>query len=162
MTIGWLTLFVTQALVGLLVITVYKAAGGAPLSDFLGMAAPIGFCQGAGQAIAIGQQWESQFNVDQAVNFGLIYASIGFFASFLFGVPAARWAIRKGLHANTLARLDDVYLRGLYPPVERPSMGQQVTHSANIDSQAYSLGILGVAYLLTNQFLVVMQPLTAC
>lgn len=161
MTIGWLTLFVTQALVGLLVITVYKAAGGAPLSDFLGMAAPNGFCQGAGQAIAIGQQWESQFKIDQAVNFGLIYASIGFFASFLFGVPAARWAIRKGLHANTLARLDDVYLRGLYPPAERPSMGQQVTHSASIDSLAYSLGLLGIAYLLTNQFLVVIQPLVA-
>lgn len=161
MTIGWLTIFVTQALVGLLVIMLYKITGGASLSPFLGMAAPLGFCQGAGQAIAIGQQWQTQFNIDQAVNFGLIYASIGYFASFLFGVPAARWAIRKGLHANMLARLDDVYLRGLYPPVQRPSMGQQVTHPANIDSLAYSLGILGIAYLLTHQFLILMQPLTA-
>lgn len=161
MTLGWLTIFVTQALVGLLVITGYKAAGGTPLSDFLGMAAPNGFCQGAGQAIAIGQQWQSQFQVDLAVNFGLIYASIGFFASFLIGVPAARWALRKGLHTNTLARLDEVYLRGIYPPGNRPSSGQQVTHPSNIDSFAFSLGILGVAYLLTDQFLGVMQQLTS-
>lgn len=161
LTLGWLTLFVTQALIGLGVISIYSAAGGEPLSAFLGMAAPNGFCQGAGQAIAIGQQWESEFKIDQAKNFGLIYASIGFFSSFLFGVPVARLVIRKGLNANVLARLDEVYLRGIYPPDQRPSMGQQVTHSANIDSLAYSVGFLGVAYLLTSQYLRLMQPLTA-
>ena len=76
-------------------------------------------------------------------------------------MPAARWAIRKGLSANALARLDEVYLRGVHPPEQRPSMGHQVSHSANVDSLAYHLGILGVAYLVTDQYLRLMQPLTA-
>lgn len=161
MTIGWLTIFVAQALIGLGVISMYVAAGGGPLSEFLGLLAPLGFAQGPGQAVATGAQWQSEFGIDLAVNFGLIYASVGFFASFLVGVPAARWAIRKGLNANVLARLDEVYLRGVHLRDQRPSMGQQVTHSANIDSLAYHLGLLGIAYLLTDQYLRLMQPLTA-
>ena len=161
MTIGWLTLFVTQALIGLGVISVYVGTGGAQLSEFLGLLAPLGFAQGPGQAVATGAQWESEFGIELAVNFGLIYASIGFVASFLVGVPAARWAIRRGLNANVLARLDEVYLRGVHLRDQRPSMGQHVTHSANIDSLAYHLGLLGVAYLLTDQYLRLMQPLTA-
>ena len=130
-------------------------------SEFLGLLAPTGFAQGPGQAVATGTQWESEFGIDLAANFGLIYASIGFFASFLVGVPAARWAIRRGLNTNLLARLDEVYLRGVHLRDQRPSMGQHVTHSANIDSLAYHLGLLGVAYLLTDQYLRLMQPLTA-
>lgn len=158
-TVGWLTLFVTQALIGLGVMLAYKATTGSPLSEFLGLAAPNGFCQGSGQAIAIGQQWESEFKIDKATSFGLIYASVGFFASFLFGVPAARWAIRRGLTTNVLARLDEAYLRGVHPPGQRPSTGQHVTHSANIDTLAFHLGLLGVAYLLTDQYLRLAQPL---
>lgn len=161
MTIGWLTIFVTQALIGFGVISVYVSASGEELSGFLGLLAPLGFAQGPGQAVATGSQWESKFGIELAVNFGLIFASVGFVSSFLFGVPAARWAIRNGLNANVLARLDEVYLRGMHQREQRPSMGQQVTHSANIDSLAYHLGILGVAYLLTDQYLRLIQPLTA-
>jgi ESS family glutamate:Na+ symporter len=161
MTIGWLTILVAQAVIALGVISVYVGAGGKPLSGFLGLMAPHGFAQGPGQAVAIGAQWESEFGIDLTVNFGLIYASVGFFASFLVGVPAARWAIRRGLNANVLARLDEVYLRGMHLRDQRPLMGHHVTHSANVDSLAYHLGLLGVAYLLTDQYLRLMQPLTA-
>ena len=161
MTVGWLTIFVTQGLIGLGVISIYKGFSSEALSDFLGLLAPLGFAQGPGQAVATGAQWESEFNIQLAVNFGLIFASVGFVASFLVGVPAARWAIRSGLNSNLKARLDDVYLAGVYPAGKRPSMGEQVTHSANIESLAYHVGLLGVAYLLTDQYLRVMQPLVS-
>ncbi|MGI9323074.1 MAG: sodium/glutamate symporter, partial [Pseudomonadales bacterium] len=50
-------------------------------------------------------------------------------------------------------------LKGLHDPASRPSSGRQVTHSANVDSLVYHLGIVGAAYLLTDFYLVSIQTL---
>ena len=161
MSIGWTMSLVLQALAGLGVILLYNSlAAGGELSAFLGILVTHGFTQGPGQAIAMGSIWESDFQIGDAVRFGLIYASMGFVASFLIGVPAARYAIRKGLNENTAARLDSEFLRGVHDLDKRPQAGRQVTHSANVDSLVFHLSILGLAYVLTHHYLLYMQSLT--
>ena len=159
LSIGWTMSLVLQALVGLVVLVTYNLVTGGELSHYLGILVTHGFTQGPGQAMAMGSIWESEFGVGSAINFGLIYASMGFVVSFVIGVPAARYAIRNGLNQNTAARLTEEFLSGVHDQSARPEAGRQVTHSANVDSLIFHLSILGVAYLLTNEYLVLVQSL---
>lgn len=160
MSVGWTMSLVLQALAGLLVIVLYNEVTGGEISVFLGMLVTHGFTQGPGQAIALGSIWQAEFQIEDAVRFGLIYASLGFVVSFLVGVPAARYAIRKGLNENTSARLTAEFIQGIHDVDSRPTTGKQVTHSANVDSLVFHISILGVAYLLTHHFLIFMQSVT--
>jgi len=157
LSIGWTMSLVLQGLVGLAVILVYNQATGGELSHYLGMLVTHGFTQGPGQAMAMGSIWQGEFDVDNAVNFGLIYASMGFIISFVVGVPAARWAIARGMNHNTAARLTEEFRRGLHDEDTRLSAGQQVTHSANVDSLVFHISILGLAYLITDTYLTWLQ-----
>jgi len=158
LSIIWTMSLVLQALVGLLVVRAYNGATGQSLSEFLGLIATHGFTQGPGQALSLGSLWQESHGIENAVNFGIIYASAGFVAAFVIGVPAARWAVQRGLNANTAARLDDDFVTGVFARERRPAAGQQVTHPANLDSLAFHLGILGVAYLVTNEWLEFIAP----
>lgn len=157
----WTMSLVSQALLGLLVVLAYNGMTGAQLSEFLGMIVTHGFTQGPGQALAMGNIWEQEHGITNAVSFGVIYASAGFVAAFVVGVPIARWAVRQGLNANAAARLDEDFTRGWFALERRESAGQQVTHPANVDSLAFHLGILGLAYLLTDTWLNFIAPIAA-
>jgi glutamate:Na+ symporter, ESS family len=152
----WVMSLVLQSLAGLAVILIYNHVSGGQLSYFLGMIATHGFTQGPGQALALGNIWETELGIEHAVNFGLTYASFGFIAAFVVGVPIARSAIRAGLNYNKAARINDEFLKGLL--TTDVSAGKQITHSANVDSLAYHIAILGVAYVLTDQYLVFIAP----
>ncbi len=157
LSIGWTMSLVMQALVGLSVVLVFNLVSGGTISHYLGLLVTHGFTQGPGQAMAMGSIWQNEFAVENAISFGLIYASAGFVVSFLVGVPAARYAIRRGLNQNTSARLNEEFLSGVHDKESRPSAGRQVTHSGNVDSLVYHLGILGVAYILTDAYLTQIQ-----
>ncbi len=159
LSIVWIMSLVLQALVGLVVIMAYNAISGEELSHFLGMIATHGFTQGPGQALALGNIWENELGVTQAIKFGLTYASAGFIAAFLVGVPVARWAIRSGLNFNQSARIDQEFLKGIMQ--SEASAGNQITHSANVDSLVYHIAILGVAYVITDQYLLAIQPIAS-
>ncbi len=159
--IVWTMSLVLQALVGLVVVKGYNGVTGESLSEFLGMIATHGFTQGPGQALSLGSLWQESHGIENAVNFGIIYASAGFVAAFVVGVPAARWAVQRGLNANKAARLDNDFVSGVFARERRPSAGKQITHPANLDSLAFHLGILGVAYLLTNEWLDFIGPIAA-
>ncbi|MFP6806210.1 MAG: sodium/glutamate symporter [Pseudomonadales bacterium] len=152
----WVMCLVMQALVGLGVILVYNELSGNDLSHFLGLIATHGFTQGPGQAIALGNIWENELGISNAMNFGLIYASVGFLAAFVVGVPVARYAIRAGLNFNKSARIDDEFLRGILS--SEVSAGKQITHSANVDTLAFHISILAVAYVLTDQYIKFVFP----
>ncbi len=157
----WTMSLVLQALLGLLVVLAYNGMTGAQLSEFLGIIVTHGFTQGPGQALAMGNIWEHDHGITNAISFGVIYASAGFVAAFVVGVPVARWAVQKGLNANTSARLDKDFIRGWFAPERRESAGQQITHPANVDSLAMHIGILGIAYLLTDAWLNFIGPIAA-
>ncbi|MCZ6503696.1 MAG: sodium:glutamate symporter [Gammaproteobacteria bacterium] len=156
MSVIWIMSLVLQALVGLAVILVFNQVSGGDLSYFLGVIATHGFTQGPGQALALGSIWENELGITHAINFGLIYASVGFLMAFVVGVPVARRAIRAGLNFNQSARIDDEFLRGIL--TSEVSAGRQVTHSANVDSLVFHIAILGVAYVFTDQYLKFVYP----
>jgi ESS family glutamate:Na+ symporter len=159
LAVVWVMSLALQALAGLLVILAFNEVSAEPLSPFLGLLVTHGFTQGPGQALALGTIWENELGIADAINFGLVYASAGFIVAFAVGVPVARWAMRRGLNHNTNARLDAEFLRGLYTQRDI-STGSMVTHSANVDTLAYHIGILGFAYLLTDTWLNFVAPWT--
>jgi ESS family glutamate:Na+ symporter len=161
LSVLWVMSLVLQALIGLAVIAGYNAASGEGLSYFLGIIVTHGFTQGPGQALAMGSIWENELGITHAINFGLIYASVGFIAAFTIGVPVARYAIKAGMNFNSSARIDDEFLTGIRNRDSDVSAGRQITHSGNVDSMTFHLSILGVAYLLTDQYLKFMQPIAA-
>jgi len=110
LSVLWVMSLVMQAIIGIGVIAAYDAVSGEGLSFFLGAIVTHGFTQGPGQALAMGSIWEHDLGVTHAINFGLIYASIGFIAAFLIGVPVARHAIKAGINFNRAARIDDEFL----------------------------------------------------
>lgn len=157
----WVMSLVMQAIVGLVGMMSYNLMADQTLSEFVGIIATHGFTQGPGQALAIGNIWETELGISQAVNFGIVYASIGFVVAFLVGVPVARWAITNGLNHNKSACLDEEFLSGIINRSKHVSAGMQITHSANLDSFAFHLSILGLAYLITDQYISFMQPIAA-
>lgn len=157
----WVMSLVLQALIGLIIILGFNAATSGALSEYLGILVTHGFTQGPGQALAIGSIWESEFAIQNAMSFGLIYASMGFIAAFGIGVPVARWAVRQGLNANRSARIDDEFVAGVLNEDTNLSAGKQVTHPANVDTLGYHLAILAIAYLLTDAYINFMNPLVS-
>jgi len=161
LSIVWVMSLVLQGLAGLAVITLYNIVTDGELSHFLGMIATHGFTQGPGQALAMGSIWQESFGITHAADFGLIYASAGFVVAFAVGVPAARYAIRKGMHHNKTARIDDEFLKGILIPDSNQSAGNQITHSANVDSLTFHLSVLALGYVITDQYLKFVQPMAA-
>ncbi len=157
LTLVWTISLALQALVGLVVIVGYNGLTGSGINEFLGMIATYGFTMGPGQALTYGSIWSNNFGIADAATVGLIYASFGFVVAFLLGVPIARWAIRKGINENSAASIDDEFLRGYYRPSTNVATGRQVTHSGNVDTLAFHLGILAVAYILTHYWIALMQ-----
>ena len=158
----WLTLIWTmslalQTLLGLAVIFLLNAALSGNTSEFLGMISAHGFTQGPGQALTIGGIWETEFGIDNAANVGLIYASVGFAVAFAVGIPAASWVVRRGLNANRSASINGDFLRGMYATDNAETTGRHVTHPSNVDTFAFHLSILGVAYIITHLWLSMMQ-----
>ena len=153
----WTMSLVMQAMIGLVVILAYNQANAADVSPYLGMIVAHGFTQGPGQALALGSIWESQFAVADAASTGLVYASFGFIVSFLVGVPVARAIIRRGLNNNKKAELAKEFIEGLYAQATRPGAGRLVTHPSNLESAAFHIGLLGLAYLLTFNWLSYLQ-----
>jgi ESS family glutamate:Na+ symporter len=154
----WVICLVLQALVGFAAISAYNGMTSEPLSGFLGLIVTHGFTQGPGQALALGDLWATEYSIQHAVDFGLIYASLGFVAAFVVGVPMARWILKKNLHHKTGGTLDSDFERGLYTDAASPTAGKLITHSANVDSLAFHLGLLGCAYLITDQYLKLAHP----
>ena len=159
LSIIWVMSLVLQAMVGLAAILIYNKISGGQLSYFLGVIVTHGFTQGPGQALAMGSIWETQMGIAHAIDFGLVYASIGFFVAFVVGVPIARRSIRLGLNHNQSARMDDEFLKGIMQ-THLPA-GRQITHPANVDSLAYHIAILGLAYLITDQYLKFLNPIVS-
>lgn len=159
LSVIWVMSLVMQALVGLLVVVGYNLASGSDLSIYLGIIATHGFTQGPGQALALGNIWEVEYAIENAVSFGLIYASMGFLVAFAVGVPIARRFVKAGANENKQARIDQEFEVGLL--TTRQGTGEQVTHSANVDSLAFHIGILGIAYVLTDQYLKLLGPLAS-
>lgn len=161
LTLIWAISLGAQGVLGYGVIAAYDQVTGSNLSAFLGALITHGFTQGPGQALTYGGIWEKQYGIENAAQVGLIYASLGFIVAFAIGVPMAKWIVRKGLNANKASTIDSQFLSGFFKPQAQPEAGRQVTHPANVDSLAYHICLIGIAYVLTHVWLLSMRNVVA-
>lgn len=110
-----------------------------------GLQIPFAFAQGPGQSVNYGGMLEANGVVD-AVQVGITFAAMGFLVAFLIGVPYARKGIKKGL-APFSGEISPSMLKGIYEPEEQESLGNQTTHPGNIDTLAFHVALVGMAWV---------------
>ena len=144
MGLTWTLLFSLQALLGFLV--VFLAGSRFGMDPMYGLLAAFAFAQGPGQAATFGAIFEQQ-GWEGAVPVALAFAAVGFAASFLMGVPLAKWGMRLGLGKHSVP-LSDSVRRGYYPREEqRESMGRVTTFPGNFETLGFHFALMGIAYL---------------
>ncbi len=155
-----LSQFAVQALVGLLLTFALFSSILPDLFPSFGFLLPLGFCQGPGQAYAIGQGWEG-FGFTGAGSVGLTFAAIGFIFASFGGVFLINYGIRHGWLKPEFGKgLDTKNVKsGVYPPDrERPVAATMSTESEAIDTMTYHFAFVVFVYLLAYFLL---QGLTA-
>jgi ESS family glutamate:Na+ symporter len=147
MGLTWTLVFAIQALVGIGVVGATGRFGG--MDPVYGFMVPFAFAQGPGQAVTFAGIFEQQGWTD-AVDVGLAFASAGFAAAFLVGVPLAKWGMSKGLATHSMGISDSVGKGYFREDEETESMGTETTFSGNIDTLTVHFALMGVAYLLAH------------
>jgi len=147
MTLLFLGMLFLQSSIGAGVMMGWEALTGQGLTSGVGLLAGHGFTQGPGQTLAIAAGWE-KMGLTDAVSMGLAFAAVGFFAAALVGVPVANWGIRKGYAVRGIRELSDDFLAGMEPKKGGAIGTVNITHSANVDSLSFHLGIMGLVYFL--------------
>ncbi|MFO8056573.1 MAG: sodium/glutamate symporter [bacterium] len=122
------------------------------LFETLGFLVPMAYNEGPGQAVSIGKVWQDLGCTD-AATIGITFASVGFFLAFFVGVPIANWGLRKGLAVQSPEELPRCLITGIYPPEDCEEAGRQTMHSANVESLAFQLAMVGLVYIITWFFL---------
>ena len=144
-------IFPLQAVIGG-VFTLLFISLGANLFSSFGFLTPLGFIEGPGQALSIGESWEqlAAHLYTNATTVGITFAAIGFFFAFFVGVPLVDWGIRKGLSHQTPKVLPKDFVQGIIQRnQEKKPAGSETTHPANIDSLSFHFALVGLSYLLT-------------
>ncbi|HSV95367.1 MAG TPA: sodium/glutamate symporter [Spirochaetota bacterium] len=137
-----------QALAGGLLVILFNYMGYNLFKTF-GFFAPLGFTEGPGQALSIGKVWEN-FGFEHAATIGLTFATVGFLFAFFVGVPLANWGIKKGRAAQPQTALPKDLLTGVIGKNSpKESAGTLTMHSANVETLAFQLSLVGLVYLLT-------------
>lgn len=147
MGLTWTFVFAVQALIGVGVVAATGRFGG--MDAVYGFMVPFAFAQGPGQAVTFAGIFEQQ-GWDDAVNVGLAFASAGFAAAFLVGVPLAKWGMSKGLATHSMGISDSVGKGYFREDEETESMGTETTFSGNIDTLTVHMALMGLAYLLAH------------
>lgn len=146
MGLVWCFLYAFTAVVGVAVIAVIGPAFG--MDPLYGMLIPYAFCQGPGQAANMGLIYEEVYGMENAQMVGLTFAVFGFVAAFVFGVPLAKYGLKKKLQVSN-AKITASVQRGYFIPEEqREYMGKVTTHSGNIETLAFHVALMGVAYVI--------------
>ena len=141
-----------QAIIGALVIYGYNLFN-EPIFEGLGFLAGLGFTLGPGQSLAIGKVWET-FDVQHAATLGLTFSAIGYFIASFVGVPLANWGLRTGRTSHSKRKgLDQEFLKGVMDREgEKEIAGKNTMHSANVDTMAFHLALVGLVYFITYAF----------
>jgi ESS family glutamate:Na+ symporter len=145
----WSLSLTVQALVGAGTVVAYNAVTGSDTNIFLGYLVTHGFTQGPGQGLAMGGVWSKAFQVPDGPTMGLIWATMGFVAAYVAGVPYARYFVKKGMNVNKRSKIDEEFLSGILKDDTHLEAGRETTHSASTETLAYHLAIIGLVYIIT-------------
>ena len=147
--------FPLQAVFGGLMVMAFGLVGIKLFSTF-GFLVPLGFTEGPGQALSFGKVWETH-GFAHAAGIGLTFATIGFFFAFFVGVPLVNWGIRHGHSKHAPKDLPRDFLTGVTArdQVCDPA-GNQTMHCANVDTLAFQMAMVGLAYLLSYYVVILL------
>jgi ESS family glutamate:Na+ symporter len=141
--------YMLQLLVGIGVISAWNTVTGDGLETATGFLAGIGFSGGPGSATTYAHIWQKT-GMNDVVTMGVTYAAMGYIVAAFVGVPVANWGIRRGMSTFTgHDRLNKSMLTGLTEHNQCESMGNQMTHSGNLDSLSFHVAIGAIAYGVT-------------
>lgn len=161
----WMCLTMTssfglQAALGGLLVVLFGLLG-TELFPTFGFLVPMGFEEGPGQALSFGKVWEG-VGFEHGATIGLTFAAVGFLFSFFVGVPLANWGLRKGLSSQGGGSLPDEFIKGIYSKEKQGKpAGNMTTHSANIDTLAFHVALIGLVYALTYVFTLMLSKIVA-
>jgi len=124
-----------------------------------GFLVPMGFEEGPGQALSIGQTWEG-FGFANASTIGLSFAMFGFLVAIFVGVPLAGWMIHKGYTSQKSVEVSTDFRTGICgKDMDKESAGTLTTHSSAIDSLTVHASLIGVIYLITYGFVTALETI---
>lgn len=125
----------------------YFMGGITDMSPGYGMLIQFAFCQGPGQSAAYGAIFE-QYGWDNASMVAITFASVGFIAAFLIGIPAAKFGVKCGI-AKHCGKIDESILKGYFRKEEQTEyMVKDTTCNSNIETLAFHFALIGVCYVL--------------
>ncbi len=120
---------------------------GAEMDSIYGMLVQFAFCQGPGQSASFGALFES-YGWENASTVAMMFASVGFIAAFLVGIPAAKAGIKRGL-AKHSGKIDEKVLKGYLKKDEQTELTtKDTTVNSNIETLAFHFALIGICYLL--------------
>ncbi len=120
---------------------------GAEMDSIYGMLVQFAFCQGPGQSASFGALFES-YGWENASTVAMMFASVGFVAAFLVGIPAAKAGIKRGL-AKHSGKIDEKVLKGYLKKDEQTELTtKDTTVNSNIETLAFHFALIGICYLL--------------
>lgn len=131
-----------QALVAILLIVAFNSFG-KDVNAGLGMLLPLGFCQGPGQAMSIGNAWQASGLV-HGPQIGLHMAAIGYAWAIFAGIPFVLWN-RKRMAPGSLATTSSSH----WVDERRPEHGDLTL----------TLALIGFVYLLTFAVVALLSSL---
>lgn len=150
--------FSLQAVIGGLIVIMIGLLGFKLFPTF-GFLLSLGFEEGPGQALSFGKVWET-VGFEHAATIGLTFAALGFLFSFFVGVPIANWGIRKGFTAQVPGSLPRHFLKGIVPKDhDKEPAGNLTMHSGNIETLAFHAAVIGLVYLLSYGFTLLLGKL---
>ena len=136
-----------------LIYTVYP-----DLFPAFGLALPLGFELGPGQAYSISLPWESM-GFEGATSVGLALAAIGFLVGSIGGVILINIGVAHGwVDAETAAKLRSRGVRtGFLSKDEMRESSKFTTDSESIDSFTYHIALVMVTYILSSLVLLIAR-----
>lgn len=143
--------FPLQAIIGG-IFTLLLIRLGFNLFSSFGFLTPLGFIEGPGQALSIGQSWEqiAPAIYTNATIVGLTFAAVGFFFAFFIGIPLVDWGIRKGFSDQIPKVLPKDFVRGIISKnQQKKHAGYETTHPANVDVVSFHFALVGLTYIAT-------------
>jgi len=139
MAFGITGLVALQTVVGLGIVLCLGGVMGAAVHPGLGLMLPLGFEQGPGQALAMGEAWTAS-GLEDGADVGLIVAAIGYAWSVVVGIPLVVWGKRRGFVSSA-----SWAARGESAPA---NVGSAVA-PGGLEALAQQVVIIGVIYLAT-------------
>ncbi len=136
-------IYAVQVLLAMGIIAVLGKGCG--MDAIYGAALGFGYAQGPGQAANFGAVMEG-YGLENYVQVGIFFATIGFVVSYIFGVPFARKGIKNGI-AVSKTEMSEGLIRGFYEPDEQVGYGKLTTYGGNLDTMTFHIALVGLAWI---------------